>query len=380
MRRKTCAPRDHWRARVEAQGLLFHRTDDMADYWGEGAYYELTAAQAQAIDDATGELHARFLELVAHVIDARRYAELGIPELAIPLIEKSWAAAEPSLYGRMDLAFGPDGVPRLLEYNADTPTSLLEAAVIQWTWLADCFPEADQCNAVHERLIATWRELRARIGDHVWFACVEDLEDEMTVGYLRDTAQQAGLTTAALAMEDLGWDAAREVLVDLAEQPIAALFKLYPWEGLVLDPLAPVLPRAKTRWLEPAWKMILSNKAILPLLWERFAGHPNVLPAAREPDRLPAVVAGIVKKPLLGREGANVTIAAPGVAVETPGPYGGEGFVYQAYADLGEHDGMRPVVGSWVIGGRAAGIGIRETAGYVTNNTARFVPHILRER
>jgi hypothetical protein len=44
----------------------------------------------------------------------------------------------------------------------------------------------------------------------------------------------------------------------------------------------------------------------------------------------------------------------------------------------GGFDGMRPVIGSWLIGDCAAGIGIRETAGYVTGNTARFVPHVVR--
>ena len=218
----------------------------------------------------------------------------------------------------MDLALGPDGVPRLLEYNADTPTSLLEAAVIQWTWLADTFPEADQLNGLHDQLIATWRELRARVGDRVWFACVPDIEDEMTVGYLRDTAEQAGVTTASLDMEQLGWDDARHTLVDLADAPIDALFKLYPWEGLVLDALAPVLPRATTRWLEPPWKMIVSNKAILPILWQLFPDHPNVLAAARAPELLPSAH-GIVKKPLLGREGANVTMPRRASRSRPPG-------------------------------------------------------------
>lgn len=62
----------------------------------------------------------------------------------------------------------------------------------------------------------------------------------------------------------------------------------------------------------------------------------------------------------------------------TGGPYDAIGFVYQRYAELGEHAGMRPVIGSWVIGGEPAGIGIREAAGYVTSNTARFVPHVIR--
>jgi glutathionylspermidine synthase len=85
-----------------------------------------------------------------------------------------------------------------------------------------------------------------------------------------------------------------------------------------------------------------------------------------------------VRKPRLGREGSNVTILAPGVDVATAGPYTGAGYVFQAYSDLGDHDGMRPVLGSWVIGGEPCGLGIRETAGYVTSNTARFVPHLIR--
>jgi len=276
----------------------------------------------------------------------------------------------PSIYGRMDLAFG-DGVPKLLEYNADTPTSLLEGGVIQWTWLRDCFPALDQFNSIHDKLIASWRELAPHLGGTLHFGCVDDVEDEMTIAYLRDTAEQAGLATIGLAMEDLGWDPTRG-LVDLDERPIASLFKLYPWEGLVSDELAPVLPQLATRWLEPAWKMILSNKAILPILWELFPKHNNLLEASRAPlgDRY-------AKKPMLGREGANVTIVTGDDAIATDGPYGAEGFVYQRYAELGDFDGLRPVIGSWVIGGEAAGMGIRETPGLVTNNTARFVPHVV---
>jgi glutathionylspermidine synthase len=125
-------------------------------------------------------------------------------------------------------------------------------------------------------------------------------------------------------------------------------------------------------WIEPAWKMILSNKAILLILWELFPGQPNLLAAGHTPPE-----GARVKKPLLGREGANVSIRAPGIAVDVPGPCDDAGFVYQAYADLGGYDGMRPVIGSWVIGDCPAGIGIRETPGYVTGNAARFVPHVV---
>jgi glutathionylspermidine synthase len=377
MKRCTIAPRASWRARVEEQGLLFHsvmpENAPTTEYWGEGVYYEFTPAEVAAIERATDELHAMCLAAAEHVIAKRRYAELGVPEAAIAMIERAWEAEPPSVYGRMDLAFGPDGVPKLLEYNADTPTSLLEGAVIQWTWLTDCFPSADQFNSIHERLIETWRDVAPYFdGDVAHFGCVDDLEDEMTVGYLRDTATQAGLTTVGIQMEDIGWDGTR--FIDLEKRAIRNMFKLYPWEAMWTDEFAPMLVRdPDLRWVEPVWKMLLSTKGILPILWELYPGHPNLLEASREP-----LAGAWVRKPIHGREGNNVTIAAPGVSVETGGPYDSVGYVYQAYADLGEHAGMRPVIGSWVIGGAPAGIGIRETAGYVTNNTACFVPHMIR--
>jgi glutathionylspermidine synthase len=374
MRRCAVAPRTDWRARVEQQGLVFHTTRETGVYWGEGAYYEFTAAEIDSLEAAARELHARCLDAVAHVIEKQRYAELGLSPLAIELVERSWRERAPALYGRFDFAFG-GGVPKMLEYNADTPTSLLEAGVIQWTWQGECVPDADQWNQVHERLIAAWRALAPRVGPLVHFACCADVEDQMTVGYLRDTAEQAGIATASVPMDKVGWEPLRGELVDLQGQAIRAMFKLYPWEGLVVDAFAPELPRIPTTWLEPAWKMILSNKAILPILWELFPGHPNLLPASREGG---TVGDAWVKKPLLGREGSNVTVRAPGVEVATAGPYNRTGYVYQSYADLGCFDGMRPVLGAWIIGGVPAGMGIREADCYVTSNTARFIPHVVR--
>jgi glutathionylspermidine synthase len=374
VKRRAIAAREDWRTRVEAQGLVFHTTERTGVYWGEGTYYEFTGAEVDTIAAATAELQSMCMAAVGRVIRDRRYAEVGLDPLSVQLVERSWNRRDPALYGRMDLAFGPDGVPKLLEYNADTPTSLLEASVIQWTWHEQC-ANGDQANALHEQLIARWRALRPRLGRLIHFAYVDDLEDRMTVGYLRDTAAQAGFDTAEIEMTELGFDPARGQLIDHEGQTITSLFKLYPWEGLVTDTLAPALIQLPTLWLEPAWKLVLSTKAILPILWQLFPDHPNLLPASRELTS--AIGDAWVRKPLLGREGANVTIHAPGIDAATSGPYVERGFVYQTYADLGTHEDMHPVIGSWLVGDVPAGIGIRETTSRITNNTARFVPHLI---
>jgi glutathionylspermidine synthase len=374
--RLNVAPRPDWRAHVEADlGFAFH-TIDGAPYWDETACYAFTAAEIDAIEAATGELEQMALALVAEVVgrgDAL-YDRLRIPEAARPAIERSWLAGDKNLYGRFDLAYDGAGPPKLMEYNADTPTALFEAAVVQWDWLEALWPGRDQFNALHERLIDAWR--RFGLGDQwVHFAAVRDHpEDEGTVDYLRDTALQAGLATHRLAIDDIGWDGAR--FRDLADRPITVLFKLYPWEWLIGEPFGRHLLDGAAQVIEPAWKMLLSNKAMLALLWERAPGHPNLLPAALDAAALPP--GPVVRKPILGREGANVRISdGDRVVAESPGDYGAEGFVYQAWQPLPSYAGNCPVLGSWVVASQPAGLGIREDLGPITRDTSRFIPHFF---
>ena len=76
-------------------------------------------------------------------------------------IRQSWEDDDLSLYGRFDFAF-VDGVPKLLEFNADTPTTLIESSLVQWYWKEDVFPEADQFNSLHEALVRSWRDIHAQ--------------------------------------------------------------------------------------------------------------------------------------------------------------------------------------------------------------------------
>ena len=367
------APRADWRAHVERDlGFTFH-TIDGAPYWDETACYEFGAAEIDALEEATGELEQMSLALVDRVIEQGppAFERLRIPPQAWDAIAGSWKGQQRNLYGRFDLRFDGSGPPKLLEYNADTPTALFEAAVVQWDWLEAIWPGRDQFNSLHERLIEAWKQFgfgRAR----VHFASVKNhTEDGGTVEYLRDTAVQAGVETARIAIEDIGWDGRN--FLDLDNAPIETLFKLYPWEWIVDEEFGQHLLTGVTRVIEPAWKMVLSNKAALALLWEMAPDHPNLLPTAFEPAGIEGT---LVRKPIFGREGANVqVIEANRVVNETPGGYGAEGFVYQAHAPLPSFDGNYPVVGAWLVASHPAGMGIREDASPITSNTSRFVPH-----
>ncbi|MEV7156098.1 glutathionylspermidine synthase family protein [Streptomyces misionensis] len=392
MERRTATPRPGWQRTVEEQGLIYpltrHPDGSLRPYWDESAYYVFSLAEIEALEETVAELHTMCLAAAGHMVAHGRLADLGItdPRVAAAVTESWHRRAElPSFYGRFDLRYDGTGPAKLLEYNADTPTSLVEAASPQWFWMEDRFPGADQWNSLHERLVESWRRQAALLppGSPLHFAhsAADELgEDLMTVAYLKETAQQAGLETDWLAMEEIGWDTLSGRFVDNRLRFIRSIFKLYPWEwlttdafgGHVLDTLDNGGGSGSTLWIEPAWKMLLSNKALLAVLWELYPGHPNLLPAHLDGPRDLAAT-GYVAKPLLGREGEGITLHPSGSASATRP----DACCYQQLAPLPVFDGNHVVLGAWVVDGEPAGLGIRESAGPVTDEYARFLPHVI---
>ncbi|HEY3330479.1 MAG TPA: glutathionylspermidine synthase family protein [Capsulimonadaceae bacterium] len=378
MERITLQPRLDWQDKVSNLGLVFHTTDG-EPYWNESAFYRFSAAEIDVLEKATNDLHEMCLAAVEHVVERNRLGELGIPEAAWPAFRHSWEHDDHSVYGRFDLAYDGMHAPKMLEYNADTPTALVEAAVAQWFWLKDRFPMADQFNSVWEALIARWRSLREQgriTADIIHFAHESLAEDIATVTALQDTAQQAGFATSTLRVEEIGWDTSAHRFVGLNAEPIRALFKLYPWEWMLQESFAPYALEAyeTLTWIEPLWKLALSSKGILPILWELNLGHPNLLECY---SKGPHGMAHYAEKPLFSREGSNVTLRMPDGITQTDGIYGDQSRIYQAIAPIAKFGGIHAVIGSWVIGNEACGIGIRESDTPITDDRSRFVPHIF---
>ena len=379
MQRLSITPRENWQQKVEAVGLTFHTLDNGQPYWDESATYEVTAAEVDTLEAAGNTLQEMCLAAAQHVIDKKRYAELDIPEAAIEAIEWAWENEPPALYGRFDLAWNGTGAPKLLEYNADTPTSLLEAAVIQWDWLQNVYPNADQFNSIHDKLIAKWQDIAPYLSKPIYFAAVDSPEDQLTIAYLRDTAQQAGLDTLQMYMEEIGWNDERQAFVDPNEDQMFSVFKLYPWEIMLSEEFGihTLDTYPDMRWIEPIWKLLLSNKGILPVLWELYPNHELLLEAHFDS---PGSMRDYIRKPLFSREGANITLVRDNASVvTTDGPYHGKQ-IYQALAPeavFPDASGAarHPVLGLWMVDQECCGMGIRESSGPITDNLSSFVPH-----
>ena len=384
MRRVPIAPRPNLRQLALAQGFSVDEYGNVP-YWDETAYYCFTLRQieeelerpAEAIEDLCFEILNRA------VTDDAVFRQLKIPEAYWDYIASSWRNREKDLIGRFDFSYDGTGPAKLLEYNADTPTTLYEASAFQWEWLEnnierDVIPShADQFNLLQEFLLEAFAKLG--IDGLLHFACQTKIDDDRdTVEYLEELATEAGLETVFLSMDEIGIDP-RGRFTDLDDRIIGWLFKLYPWEWLMEESFGQFMPQSGARFIEPPWKGVLSNKGMLPLLWETFEGHPNLLPSFFEGDpRAAALGNNFARKPLLSRRGANIDIVRDGdIVTRNDGPYGDEGYIVQAFHPLPNFDGRRPVLGCWMVAGDAAALGIREDVGLVTSSNAVFMPHII---
>lgn len=406
MEKITLPERPHWRAHAEEVGFTFA---DMhgEPYWDESSSYAFTLDQIETdLEDPATELHAMCREAVAHILSREDLMDrLAIPEAHRDLVAASWRNADPEIYGRFDFAYDGKGPAKLLEYNADTPTSLYESAAFQWQWLEDqiaagVLPQgSDQFNGIHEALVARFAEVFDKGSDLHFTAVAGNPEDYGTVEAIGWAAREAGLGAHYCDLDKIALSEDGQFLDD-QDRRIAVLFKLYPWEDLLRDEYARHIDGSGCLFLEPAWKALLSNKGLLPVLWEMFEGHPNLLPAFFEADIGEALAGrsdaagavadafgraetdlagGHVRKPILSREGASVSILENGAVVEQSEntDYAEHPRIVQAYAPLPVYDGFRPVVGAWIVGQTCVGIGIREDRSRITQDLSRFKPHYI---
>ncbi|MDS9468333.1 glutathionylspermidine synthase family protein [Paracoccus sp. MBLB3053] len=397
--------RPNWRDEADRLGFTFADMNG-APYWDETSAYRFTLREIEEdIENPSTELHAMCREAVANVISSEEWMErLAIPSEHRDFIATSWKRNDPELYGRLDLAYDGSGPAKLLEYNADTPTSLYESASYQWLWFEEqqkrsvLSADADQFNGIHEALVARFSTI-CEPGEDVHFAAdASNPEEYATVETLAWAAREAGLGAHFCDLAQIGLTEEGQ-FADEQSRVIGTLFKLYPWEDMLRDEFATHLGPSGTRFIEPPWKALLSNKGLLPLLWDMFPGHPNLLPAFFLEDVRDALAggspspsiaaafaaardqlaAGHVTKPIFSREGAGVTIYERGhaTAFTRDDSYSHHPMILQALAPMPEFGGFHPVIGAWIVGETCCGIGLREDRARITHNMSRFKPHFI---
>ncbi|MCB2377377.1 glutathionylspermidine synthase family protein [Hymenobacter sp. BT635] len=351
----------------------------------------LPEAEADALLAAADTLYDMMVRAIPDNVPDDLLRLLAIPPNLWAAVRHSWNDDRHwHLYGRFDLASTPEG-PKLIEFNADTATSIPETAVVQWASLVAAQQDDDerQANGLFEGLEAQLSH---------WLGLNSDLESTLLLVHLPDSAEdEANCAVVAEAARAAGFSQVYVCPVDAMQVSVAGqergvwaevkpgewlrfgfLFKLVPWEILAEEEpqltadLSQLLLSRDVVVANPAYALLLQSKGLLAWLWQVYPHHPLLLEASLED-----LAGRYVRKPLLGREGQNVVeVDAGRVLYEQPGSFAQQPQVRQRWAELPRDAQQRRYQAGVFWAGEACALSFRRQAGVITN-LSEFVPHVL---
>lgn len=376
---------------LDSIGFSWHTDQDGSDYISDSLVC-VKESEADSYYRAVNELYDMFIAAAQEVIDKNRFDELGIPFNLVDAIKMSWEnEVHWHLYGRFDLAGGLDGKPiKLIEFNADTPTALFESAILQWAILKqNNQDESLQFNSIYESLMDNFKRLVTLDEDpqsfgefyqgwKILFSSVAgNKEEEITTKLLEHIAKEAGFQTNFSYVDEVEFG--EEGIFKNGEN-YEYWFKLIPWEDIAIEEgelamlLTQIMKNRKAIILNPAYTLLFQSKGILKILWELYPNHPLLLETKDEPLEGKAYV----RKPVFGREGANVSVVKEGkVLQENVGPYGNNKFIYQEYFEFNSYESEYYQAGVF-FAYEGCGLGFRK-GGLVLDNASKFLGHIIEE-
>jgi len=375
MQLETVSKRANFKDYIKSIGV------DTADgYWTEDKVFAFSEEEVLNIEDATAELNNMILNAVDHVVKNNLYHLFKIDERFHSLITKSWQRKDKGLCARLDLGFNPNtGEIKLFECNT-TPTLLIESAIAQSMRMKNSEFDFSQFNSIEEELLKQFSLLKKEHGvDTLYLSCMDNPDDYAHTMYMLSCAEKCGINVIFLHIEDIGYDSETKKFVDLNNEIIENLYILYPYEWFFEDEFGKHLNNDILNVIiEPYWTIIAGSKAILPILWELYPNHKYLLPSFFN-DTNNVLGMKFVEKPIYGREGMNVTIVDENFVEKNEGNYEKYGYIYQQKFDIprfgGDVDGVYPVIGSWIVGNTACGMGVRAGSRLITDNNTPFYPH-----
>ncbi len=348
---------------LDAMGYTWHNDED-GEYIVKDKFLLISEDEALAYENAANKLYKMYEAGASYVIKNNLFEALDIPKTLVHQIKYSFDnERDMHLYGRFDLSGGVDLKPiKLIEFNADTPTLLLESVAIQEMMLR--FNEElnlRQFNNIYAAIAQKFVEIsenKKGLYSKFLFSSVEGIEEELvTVKLLEDMAKSQNLFTTFNYLEECE-----------EEMPYDFWFKLYPWEDM-----PNFLYSKTTTMLNPAYTLLYQSKGMLAILYKLFPDSPYLLKTSFEP-----IQEKYVKKTMFGREGANIDIVENGeLLLQTGGMYGEYKSVYQEYVDFIRDEEGRYYQAGVFYSGCACGMSFRRGL-EILDDMSEFIGHAIK--
>lgn len=383
---------------------------------------EISREHAVELRTASSRLYGLMTRLasVLQQADDQALMEIGIPLPAIPYAHIVMPETPAVMCGRFEFVMTVEG-PKLLEFNAETPTFVVELFHINGQVCAD-FGLVDPNMHCQQQLVQAmtssisagirWVGLpQGDVASVVFSAYANRKEERGTTEFYHSLLRCTGdlpYRTSFQGLDELR--VKHDCLLTAAGERVDVLYKLYPTEHLLQDEapdgtpvglaLMDLVCRQRLAVINPPVAFVLQNKALLAVLWtmhlaesELFTPEEHrwiaqyMLPTyfnARDTHGRSIFPGEYVVKPVYGREGASITLRNSHELIEqsVQNIYSDQMMIYQQYAPLPtttiqtEHGliDVNLVHNCFVVGGTPSALGVRACQKLIFDDSSYFLP------
>lgn len=375
-------------------GLDWLRKGDNKDYWSND-FVRVTSSELRAFKTASDNLQTLAFKAVRHVAKQNLWSQLSVPDYCIPLLEYSIAKEmDMHLIGRFDFSGGIDGVPiKMLEYNADTCSLIPESAILQTVHARQesrSLNNAEPFNDLAGSMARRFQEILALNKDktaNLLLSTLGHMEDRLNCDLIALGAKKAGFQdTQSIALEGIIFSPEEGIFVTEGRDEYRRydfFYKFIPWEFIAFEEpdlwelLDPIVQKGLATVLNPAFAMLLQNKALMQVMYELEPNNPYLLKTTAFASDFPR--GNYVRKPQYGRMGENIAYFenSSEAVYETEGDYGDYEPVFQALADFNIDSEEHRYQPSTFYTGEASGLCFRRQDDLIIDDDAEYVASII---
>jgi glutathionylspermidine synthase len=365
---------------LEDEYEQYYKDEMLLDYEHTKSLTQLTYLKfsknfEDRLRQATEEINTMFLKAVEYVLSSDdELNKFNINPKFFPQLKESWIKHPPTetYASRLDIGFSMDGRDiKLYEFNSGCCGYVFETSTFQDRMYRH-FVNSEGLNPgreMKEKIIKRWSSIIQKYKNKkIYFVVDKPIEERCIIFCIMTILKQAGIESK-MYVEGEGLEV-RDGCVYDGDDRVDIIYKTFSWNKIYRNidekyKWVEILTAPNVDVIEPMWRTLIGNKALLPIVYKMFPDNQWLLPTTYDPfDKVFENEEELIEKSVLSSGSFGVNILNKKDIKETK-----SGCIYQKMFEV-KSDGEYFVLGSWLIGNEYAGLILKNSKGRISTYDA----------
>lgn len=365
-------------------------------------FLTVSKSDVQKIKKATEELHRVFVNATEHVLkDKSLYSKFNINKENWKMIGDNFQRTKNNyFYGRMDIGFNFDfSQIKIFEYNTGLCGDIYDTSEYQnkvFDYFVKQNPNQIKNKSQIINSISSGHGLLKKVGERweilskncknktIYFIYDEtDREEKLVLSSIFKGLKTKGIPYKLFSDRKCLIKSEKGLLYDkITNEKIDILYKTHPWYSIYRNlknlkegkkargDFYEFFLNKKTKIVEPMWKTVMGNKALLPYVYSLHKDCKYLIPSSFDPfDECFGDDEYIIEKGLMGR-GSMMTKKVKRSEITKKNP----NVIYQKIFKENYVDNNYYIMGSWIVGDKFSGMFVKQSNTMINEYSCNVIP------